>query len=731
MRKFLLIVIVALLMVPAMKGSHLVGGDFTYECLGNHNYRLKLTIFRDCNTGVAGFDAQVPFGIYNGTTLLNVKMVPITNTYPHIPLVPDSCSPPPPTVCVEYAEYIDTFYLPPHPAGYNISHQRCCRNNAIVNIVNSGQTGNTWHAAIPPNDSFCNSSVDFLTFPSLLLCYNQPMEIEMPHIDPDGDSLVFSLCDPLLGGGLQQNQGPMGIIPNPPTPPPYASPSYSPGFTSQVPITGSPDLTINPVTGTMMVIPSPITGLFTVTICVDEYRNGVLINTVKREMQFVVANCVLQTKASIVPQANLPSNALCNGLTIEFLNFSSGMNSAYWKFNDTANAPNDTSTAFNPVYTFSDTGVYEVMLIINKGHPICADTTIRLFEVRLPVDNEFIWKPSPCLDKGLEFEMTGTPLSQYAKIEWNFGNNATPQTFNGRHPPPVYFSDDGGPYIVTLETEDFTCKSTYTEELTLFPRVGAEIRGGADFACAPQEITFNADITSSGPVEIFWDMDDGSTYGNVRNIKHTYSQHGTYYPTILIRSINNCVDTFAVEIDPIVVYPSPYAELRSNLKELSVYNPLATFYSNMSDDVESSELNFDDGQFLSPAPEICDHQYIGDSARYRPYLAVVNPYGCTDTSWIDIFVIPMTNIFVPNAFHPNGNGMNDLFQIHASNVKDYKLYIFNRWGQQVFYSDNPEHHWDGTYNGEPSPSGVYVFRLDVIDNQEYPYHKTGNLMLVR
>lgn len=725
------ILLLAFSSITVSNASHLVGGDFTYECLGDNVYRLKLTIFRDCNTGAAPFDPTVPFGIYSGTSLIVVRNVSLTNFYPHVPLVPDTCSPPPPTVCVEYAEYIDTVTLPPSPFGYDISHQRCCRNNGIVNILGSGATGNTWHTSIPPNDTFCNSSPQFLSFPSLLLCFNEPMVIEIPMVDPDGDSLVFSLCNPLMGAGMQQNNGPNGIIPNPPTPPPYAFPPYAAGYSATVPITGSPPPSINPQTGTITLIPNPITGLFTVAVCVEEYRNGVLISTVVREMQFVVADCILQTQAGIRSQAELGDSATCIGRTISFRHFSSGMKRAFWKFNDPGNAPHDTSTAFNPTYTFSDTGVFEVMLIINPGEGACEDTAIALYEVRDSVDNFFDYGPSPCLDKSLVFTLQGSNLSPNASIQWNFGSNATPSTFSGRHPPPVVFVDDGNPYIVELITEDYNCSSTYIEQLDLHPRVSVDVQSDGDFGCLPFTMNFSATISAVGPIEIFWDMGDGTTYANTSRVTHIYRNPGTFNPRIEVRTRSFCVDTLSIDIEPIVIQPSPKAILQVSKRELSVYDTEIVFTSSFSDDVLYSELHAGDGWMVSPAPELQRYQYPPDSARYVAYLMVENEYGCTDTAFIPILVLPVTNVFVPNAFIPNGSGRNDLFRIAASNVKTYELHIFNRWGQLMFSSNDPEYHWDGTLNGTPVPSGVYVYKLLVIDNQENAVQKEGTITLIR
>lgn len=712
--------------------SHLVGGDLTYTCIGNNQYRVKLTVFRDCNNTMVLFDPVVPIAVYEGGNYFSVNHVDLTNFYPNTPLVADSCSPPPPSnVCVEFAEYIDTVFLPPSPLGYTIVHQRCCRNNVINNIINPGTTGNSFFSNIPANDTACNNSVQFLDFPNLLMCFNQSNIIELPTSDPDGDSLVFSLCDPYLGGGQLPNNSPNGAMPDPPQGPPYNNVIHAPGYTGTNPIQGSPGLAIDPQTGTLTIIPDPIVGFYSVAVCVDEYRNGQLINSTQREMQYVVSDCILSTAAGIQSQADLGADASCIGRTIEFRHFSSGMMEAYWIFNDSANAPHDTSTAFNPVYTFSDTGFFEVMLIINQGIPGCNDTAVEIFEIRDSVDNWFTFGNSPCLDKELYFTLEGTNLSANASIEWNFGTNASPQTWSGLNPPPVVFTDNGNPFEVTLTTEDFGCTSFYYEQLNLHEPISIDVIGYEDEICAPHTITINSQATARGPVRILWDMDDGTTYNNNTVVQHTYKTPGVYYPRISFLTTSFCIDTLSVELPPITVNPRPDVQITASATRLLMFDPSLTFGVNLSDDVEYSELHTGDGFSFSPAPAQINHTYDTDSAHFLAFLIGENELGCLDTSFIDIYVIPETNIFIPNAFTPDGDGLNDFFIIKATNVRKYDLRIFSRWGQEVFTSEQLNSHWDGTINGEYAPIGVYVYKLNLQDKQGEWHYRTGSLTLIR
>ena len=91
---------------------------------------------------------------------------------------------------------------------------------------------------------------------------------------------------------------------------------------------------------------------------------------------------------------------------------------------------------------------------------------------------------------------------------------------------------------------------------------------------------------------------------------------------------------------------------------------------------------------------------------------VTNNYGCSITCHYEVNVHDLYgDIFVPNAFTPDGNGINDIFKVIGKNIKVAALYVFNRWGEKVFESTNVNDGWDGTFKGKPSPAGVYTYTL--------------------
>jgi gliding motility-associated-like protein len=119
-----------------------------------------------------------------------------------------------------------------------------------------------------------------------------------------------------------------------------------------------------------------------------------------------------------------------------------------------------------------------------------------------------------------------------------------------------------------------------------------------------------------------------------------------------------------------------------------------------------------------------------DSGTYFVTITDNNNCKTVDSIRLDVtFCEP--SLFIPNAFSPNGDGLNDFFTIRHQNIKLIEFRVFNRWGQQIYYASDINFSWDGYLNGEPLSSGVYVYWLSYIDDIGRPFSKQGNITLLR
>ncbi len=289
------------------QAAHIVGGTLSYECLGADNYRFTMVMFRDCYAGGATFDSD-PFAPFAGTVTIfkGENGVILTTKLLAAPLIEAIPSPPAcfssSDWCIEKGIYVFEANLPNSVETYHISYQRCCRNNDISNLQLPGETGMTFTISLLPGaQSACNNSPVFTD--DLMICSAVGIDYEHEHFatDPDGDSLVYEFCSPLHGGGTDQGNptAPNGVAPDPDLPPPYAPVNFlQPTFSAEQPILGNPAFAISPETG--QVTGNPVLlGRYQYGVCVSEFRNGVLLSTVRWEFEHeVVAEFVAANETS-------------------------------------------------------------------------------------------------------------------------------------------------------------------------------------------------------------------------------------------------------------------------------------------------------------------------------------------------------------------------------------------------------------------------------------------------
>lgn len=186
--------------------------------------------------------------------------------------------------------------------------------------------------------------------------------------------------------------------------------------------------------------------------------------------------------------------------------------------------------------------------------------------------------------------------------------------------------------------------------------------------------------------------------------------------------------------------PKPY----SDTVVVSVIPPVMAFAGNDTAVVRSQplQLNATGGTIYQWTPA-----YNLNNASIANPIAVFNdgtdtivykvkvgtPEGCSNTDSIKIYVFETApQVFIPTAFTPNGDGLNDLFRATVAGMKQFNyLRIYNRWGQLMFSTTTPEKGWDGVHNGSKQAAGTYVYVIEAVDYLDKPYVKKGTLVLIR
>ena len=357
----------------------------------------------------------------------------------------------PDNICVEQAEYRFEVELPIVNDTYHLSYQVCCRNEAINNIIDSGQSGSTYSIEITNEAQLsCNNSPQFNNFPPIVICVNEPLLVDHSAVDIDGDQLVYSLCSPFLGGSNTVS----GLEPDPDEPPPYSSVLYNvPTFTSTFPLGETASISIDPLSGLLTGIPD-IQGQYAVGVCVEEYKNGQLISTVKRDFLFNVITCEAVATANIESDELLDDGTLlvksCGELTIPFINESVGgmpIESYYWSFDVNGNQLNFTDE--NITVEFPSSGIYPGYLIVNENS-ICPDTAFIQVNIADILSPSFNTDFDSCNVSPIQFNnITGLQNSNNLEYFWDFGDNNISSVNS-----PIHQYDNSGNYTVIFQITD-------------------------------------------------------------------------------------------------------------------------------------------------------------------------------------------------------------------------------------------------------------------------------------
>ena len=459
--KYLLFLLLSAFVLLGMRASatHIVGGECTYRSLGNNNYEIRLTVYRDCFNGQAPFDdpAKVSFfDAFNQEVLMiNMTHGPII----HVPNVVNSpCIVVPTSVCYEVATYLDTVNLPPLAGGYQMAYQRCCRNGTINNIITPGNTGATYYAKIPsPGITTVNSSPVFAQLPPTYICAGFPFTFDHSAIDFDGDSLVYALSTPLTGlSSLNPNGNP--------TPPPYIDVQWQAPY-SLANIFGGTPLQINPQTGIITATPNTL-GQFVYGVRVKEYRNGLYLGETKREFQVNVINCIGLVVSSISSPV-----IVCGSTTASFTNASVGAAAYAWNFGDPTTTA-DVSTAANPTYTYADTGTYTAQLIaVSSAGNTCNDTSYATVHVYPQLVPDIAIQHDICLNNAQFLDSTFSYSGLVNGWTWNFGDGNSSSAQNPNH---SYGSP--GTYVVQLSLlTSEGCSGVTTDTVQIYPQLDAII----------------------------------------------------------------------------------------------------------------------------------------------------------------------------------------------------------------------------------------------------------------
>lgn len=575
-----LLLLSQLINVTRSSASHIFGGDIAYVCLGNNQFQFTFTLYQDCLTGepqAIAEDLPLRYAIYavgSDALITTGQSGEVIEQF----IVPtgfsNDCVNNIPNTCMQKTVVRFTVQLPPTNLGYVFVYQRCCRNQFINNIYSPGVTGATYTSYIPPfPDNVCtNNSAVFDNNPPQIICANQPFEFDFSATDVDGDSLSYELCTAYIGGS-QTNPVPIGpAIQGPP----HTPVSYVPPYSAQYPIPSSPAFAINPVTGILTGTPTAL-GRYVFSVCVKEWRNGQVINTLTRDLQYVITDCSKAVVANIPSLTHEPDVyvARCDSIfTVPFINNSTGGFEYFWDFGD-PNTNADTSTLFQPSYTYPDTGTYIVKLVVNRSST-CADSITRKVKIYPKFEVDFQIEGQYCM--GEPINLSDRSIATFPEIfgwEWNFGDG---NTSNEQNPVHRYNSRYDEFWVQLIAKTTRGCIDTARKKIVIpyfRPFAGND-------TTVIKNTTFN--MNGSGGILYQWTPVNNLANPNDPKSSVSFDQEGVYRYNLNVESQEGCVGNDSVRITvasrPYFIVPTVFSPNGDGLND--VIRPLSAGYPNLS-----------------------------------------------------------------------------------------------------------------------------------------------------
>ncbi|MFN3918252.1 MAG: PKD domain-containing protein [Flavobacteriales bacterium] len=293
------------------------------------------------------------------------------------------------------------------------------------------------------------------------------------------------------------------------------------------------------------------------------------------------------------------------------------------------------------------------------------------------------------------------------------------------------------PITTTIYTATATdgCESVSADvTITIHPNPQPQFSADILQGCVPVQPTFTQ-IPSIPGSTCLWNFGDGTAAIDCGPIQHSYANPGCYDVTLTLTSPEGCSQSLIMP-SYICAYPYPVANFYASPSKVSMFEPYVNFTNTSSSDAIMHIWDFSAAGSPSASMSVnpTTITYPGQPAFHTVCLTVENMHGCRDSICKVVEILDEPLIYVPNAFTPDNDGVNDFFfpVVNAADPENFVMYIFNRWGDIIYETHSLNGMWDGTHKGIPCKPDVYVWRIlfrDIVRGEKHEY--IGHVTLVK
>ena len=429
--------------------------------------------------------------------------------------------------------------------------------------------------------------------------------------------------------------------------------------------------------------------------------------------------------------------SLANGCVYEDFTFtdysvtSSTMSSWDWSFGD-----GNTSINQSPIHHFNNEGLYEIQLITTTIE-LCRDTNTIVLEV-YPKPIAAFTPTSVCLNTPTEFVDISVVSTQVHPNEsilpysgWDFGDGIAASGPSVMHT----YNNPGSYNAQIIVASNHGCRDTANMVVIVHNNPVASFVSADSAGCSPVTASFINSSTIDHVPQTYtltyeWYFDNNIT-DNTENtssvfINESNTDNEYYGASLVVTSDQGCKDSI-YNGNMVTVHPIPYPDFSFSPEEINVYNTLIDF---TDESVGASVWFWSFGDGALSNDQNPSYRYA-DSGSYIVDLRVENGYGCTDSTYKNLRIDPVFEVFIPNSVTPNADGINDVFMVEGYGITKQEMFIFDKWGQLLYEGFNVGDSWDGYVRGKIDKTAVYVYLVKIEDLFNKPHTYKGSVTVIR
>ena len=459
-----------------------------------------------------------------------------------------------------------------------------------------------------------------------------------------------------------------------------------------------------------------------------------------------VQEYIVERESCINLEFSILSHA-CINQEMMFVNNSSINNeqvtidSIIWNFGDGVIYELPITEGDTVYHTYASTGLMEVKMTLIANNELGSFSThsLQYIYINESPNAEFtIDQNLLCSRDSIQFtDHSWVFNGEIVAWKWEFGDEMIDVDTSSRQHPQYWYSYSGNYTPTLVAISDSGCMSSYDKDISLEPSPINHLFANVEFGCGPQnEILFrDTAYLESGTIDYYqWIFGFNDTvYTDEDSLWHQLNI-GEY--SVISRVVSDIGCEGLDSLTGFNVFDKPIADFEFYPEDPSIREP-EVFFNDQSIGAESFieyyHWNFGDNTDTVGLDPVHIYQ---DTGLFNVLLTIQDENGCVDTISHKLYVDPVFSFYIPNAFSPNGNGLNDEFGPIGSYFDDtyYEFEIYSRWGELLFETKDSYEYWKGDYNmttRNPVPLGVYSWIIRVEDalGEEHVYK--GQVTVVR